>query len=378
MKFTRNFDLEIFFTQYEFSVKYNIGGSDLQTMTVSDLLSFCSDEERTRWENLSLGYTETFGSPDLRQAVADTYMDMELENILCCAGAEEGLFAAMNAILDTNDHVMVPYPNYQSAETIPLGICEVTGIPLDPDTNWTMDLDFIKDHIKPNTKLISINFPNNPTGKVLDKETYKDLVELCRYHGIYLFSDEVYRLIERSEEIRLDQAADIYEKAISLNVMSKSYGLAGLRLGWLASRDKGLLEKVDRIKHFLSICNSAPGEFLSFIALNHKEKILERNRALVDENLKCLNEFFQKYSHIFEWIEPDGGCVGYPRYTGKGTVSDFVQELIDQIGVLFLPADVFRSELGTTPSDRFRIGFGRHFLPEAITELDEYLSRRFQ
>jgi len=375
MKLTRNFDLEVFFTKYEFSVQYNIGGSDLQSVTISDLLELCNEEERNKWENLYLGYTETYGAPRLREVIAETYDTVKPDQILCFAGAEEGIYATMHAMLEPDDHVMVPYPNYQSLETIPCGICNVTGIPLDPDNNWALDIDFINDHIKPNTKLILINFPNNPTGKILEKDTYLELVALCRHHGIYLFSDEVYRLIERSPDIRLAQAVDIYEKAISLNVMSKAYGMAGLRIGWIATKDKKLCQKAERIKHFLSICNSGPSEFLSTIALKNRDKILDRNRRIVESNLRHLNKFFAKYDNLFEWVEPDGGCIGYPRYKGKEGVTNFVDRIVEKLGVLFLPASVFQSELGDAPADRFRVGFGRKYFPKALNQLDEYLKK---
>lgn len=374
MKFIRNSEIEVFFSKYEFNVAYNAGGSDLQSVTISDLINLCSDKEKEAWNNFYLGYTETYGSPGLRAAIAGTYDTMSSDNILCCAGAEEAIFAFMNAFLGPDDHAMVTYPNYQSAETVPLGICEVTGIPLDPAGNWTIDLDYVKDAIRPNTKLIYINFPGNPTGKVLEKDKYHALIELCRHNGIYLFSDEVYRLMERSDDIRLPQAADVYEKAVSLNVMSKAYGMAGLRIGWLATRDKGLLQKTERIKHFLSICNSGPSEFLSTIALNNRDKILARNRGIVEKNLTLLNRFFAKYSDLFEWTVPDGGCVGYPRYIGNGNIEEFTRRLIEDIGVLFLPASIFQTDLGDTPNDRFRVGFGRDYFPEAIRKLDRYLS----
>lgn len=376
MKFTRNFELEIFFSVYEFKVLYNLGGSVIQSMTIAELLELCDNDEHKQWDNLYLGYTETLGGPDLREVIADTYDSLKAENILCFAGAEEGIFAAMHAILEPEDHAMIAYPNYQSAETVPCGICDVTGIPLDPKNNWTIDIDFVKDHIKPTTKLISINFPHNPTGKILEKDKYLALVNLCRDRGIYLFSDEVYRLIERTPAIRLPQAADIYEKAISLNVMSKSYGLPGLRIGWMATQDKVLSQKTERIKHFLSVCNSGPSEFLATIALRNRDKILDRNRRIVESNLKHLNAFFEKRSNLFEWAEPDGGCIGFPRYKGKESVEDFVKKIIEKLGVLFVPASVFRSDLGATPADRFRIGFGRLYFPEAINKLDEYLSEQ--
>lgn len=376
MRLDRNFALEIFFSKYEFTVRYNVGGSDLQSVTIADLLELCDAHERKRWENLYLGYTETYGAPELREAIAGTYDNMQSDNILCFAGAEEGIFATMQAILEPADHAMVVYPNYQSAETIPRGLCEVTGIPMDPDDNWAIDLDFVKDHIKPNTRLISVNFPNNPTGKVLEKDKYLALVDLCRQHDIYLFSDEVYRLMERSPDIRLPQGADVYEKGISLNVMSKAYGMAGVRIGWIATPDRALLQNAERIKHFLSICNSAPSEFLSNVALNNRDRILARNRRLVDDNLAHLNRFFERHSDLFEWAPPDGGCVGFPRYRGREGVDAFVETIVNELGVLFIPAHIFKSELGVVPADRFRVGFGRDFFPEAIDKLDQYLTDR--
>jgi aspartate/methionine/tyrosine aminotransferase len=190
-----------------------------------------------------------------------------------------------------------------------------------------------------------------------------------------LFSDEVYRLIERSPDIRLTQAVDIYEKAISLNVMSKAYGMAGLRIGWIATKDKELFQKTERIKHFLSICNSGPSEFLATIALKNKDVILNRNRGIVESNLRHLKKFLTKYEYLFEWVEPDGGCVGYPRYKGKEGVANFVDRIVEKVGVLFLPASVFQSELGDAPADRFRIGFGREYFSEALYQLDEYLKK---
>jgi aspartate/methionine/tyrosine aminotransferase len=210
----------------------------------------------------------------------------------------------------------------------------------------------------------------------LEKDKYLALVNLCRNHGIYLFSDEVYRLMERKPALRLPQAADIYEKAISLNVMSKSYSLPGLRIGWMATQDKVLSQKTERIKHFLSVCNSGPSEFLATIALRNRDKILDRNRRIVESNLKHLNAFFEKRGNLFEWVEPDGGCIGFPRYKGKEGVEDFVNRIIEKLGVLFVPASVFRSDLGATPADRFRIGFGRLYFPEAMNKLDEYLSEQ--
>jgi hypothetical protein len=293
---------------------------------------------------------------------------------LCFAGAEEGVYIAMRVLLNRDDHAIVVVPNYQAAETIPLEICNVSGVPLDENDNWSLDIDRVKQQIRPNTKLISINFPNNPTGAVLGKDRFQALISLCREKGIYLFSDEVYRLVERDPSIRLPQVSDVYEKGLSLNVMSKAYGFSGLRIGWIMTKDADLLQKMERYKHYLSICNSAPSERLAIIALKSKNKILERNRTLVNSNATQLESFFNEFPDRFEWYRPDGGCVGFPRYKGPGDTNHFCEDLVERTGVLLLPPRIYHSELLETPQDRFRIGFGRKNIDKGLSVFRNYLS----
>ena len=369
----RDFALEVYFSKWEFAAKYNLAGSDGENMTLAQLLALAAPEDRAAFDALGLGYTETFGAPDLRAEIARTYDSVKPEHLLCFAGAEEGIYTAMRVLLNSDDHVIVVTPNYQAAETVPLGICEVTGVPLDIDRHWDLDLDLLRAAVRPNTKLISINFPNNPTGKILPRASFDALVEICRSRGIWLFSDEVYRLIERDPALRLPQAADVYERGISLNVMSKAYGLAGLRIGWLACKDRETLVKFERYKHFLSICNSAPSEVLARIALKAREKILLRNRAVVRDNLSILGEFFSDYAHLFDWREPDGGCVGFIRYRGAEGVEEFTRRLVEESGVLFLPSSIYRSDLGPVPADCLRVGFGRSHVPAGLAVLRQWL-----
>jgi aspartate/methionine/tyrosine aminotransferase len=198
---------------------------------------------------------------------------------------------------------------------------------------------------------------------------------MLRRHNLWLFSDEVYRLIERDERLRLPQAVDVYERAISLNVMSKAYGLAGLRIGWLACKDRDTLVRLERYKHFLSICNSAPSEHLALIALKAKERLLERNRAIVRQNIAEYERLFGDYRELFDWKAPDGGCVTFIRYKGKDGVEEFARRVVEESGILFLPASIYRSELGAVPTDRFRVGVGRSFVPKGIAVLRAWLER---
>jgi len=369
----RDFALERYFSKWEFTAKYHMTASDIESMSLSELLSMASSEDRSAFEEQWLGYMETYGHPELREEIAKTYDTAISSNILCFAGAEEGVYIAMRVLLNKEDHAIVVVPNYQAAETIPLDICEVSGVPLDVNDKWALDIDQVKSQLRPNTKLISINFPNNPTGAVLDKSRFQDLTTLCRERGIYLFSDEVYRLVERDSSIRLPQVADVYEKGLSLNVMSKAYGFSGLRIGWIMTKDTKLLQKMERYKHYLSICNAAPSERLAIIALRAKDRILERNRSLVNNNAEKLGVFFSEFPELFEWQRPDGGCVGFPRYKGSENTNQFCEDLVTKTGILLLPPKIYHSELINTPQDRFRIGFGRKNIEKGLSVFHNYL-----
>ncbi len=370
-----DFKLETHFSRWEFKAKYHMTASDAESMSLRDLLAMASPREREEFEGLWLGYTETFGAPDLREIISGIYENQAASDILCFAGASEGIYAANSVILDADSHAIVVTPNYQSHETLPVAICEATGIPLDPDDGWSLDIDRVAAEIRPNTRLVTINFPHNPTGAILPQDRYHALVDLCRKHGIYILHDEIFHGLGPKGTRFLPFIADVYERGLSLNVMSKAYGLPGLRIGWIACRDTALISRMERMKHYLSICNSGPSERLAKIALNHRAEILQRNCAIIDENLPKWDAFFAKHPNLFEWQRPDASCMAFPRYMGGDGVVAFTRTLVEQSGVLLLPGTVYASQLGETPRDRFRLGFGRSGLDEGLAVLDAHLAR---
>jgi aspartate/methionine/tyrosine aminotransferase len=369
-----DFRLETYFSRWEFTARYHLTASDAQTMTMTELLKLADDEDLHAWETLDFGYTTTFGDPDLRHAIAGMYDHATADDVLCFAGAEEALYIAMQVLLGPDDHAVVITPNYQAAETIPLSLCEVTGVALDAGNDWALDLDEVAAAIRPNTRVVSVNFPNNPTGKVIAKEDFVRLAALCDERGIHLFSDEVYRGLERDPARTLPHAADLSPRALSLNVTSKSLGLPGLRIGWITCRDRELRSRLERAKHYTTICNAGPSEVLARIAIKARDRILDRNRGIIADNLPAFDAFFAEFGDLFEWRAPDGGCVAYPRYVG-GDVERFCTDLVEQAGVLLLPASIYGSELTDTPTDRFRIGVGRLDPEPALDAVATWLRR---
>jgi aspartate/methionine/tyrosine aminotransferase len=372
-----DFRLETFFSRWEFAAKHHLTASDAQTMTLSELLAVGGDVDRAAFADLALGYTETWGSARLRAAIAATYSSCAPEDVLAFAGAEEAIFWAMQLLVGPGEHVVVTVPNYQALETVPrAGGAEVTGVLLDEADGWRLDLDELRTALRPNTRLVAVNFPNNPTGAVPDHATWQALVELCEDRGIRLLADEVYRGLELDPARTLTQAADMSPTAVSINVLSKSYGLPGLRVGWIACRDHALLEVLERHKHYTSICNAGPSEFLATIALGAGERIQARNRALITENLPAFDSFFSRHGDLFDWAHPDGGCVAFPRYRGPDGVEAFCRELVETEGVLLLPASVYASQLAPVPADRFRIGLGRRDPAPALVAFERFLTSR--
>jgi aspartate/methionine/tyrosine aminotransferase len=372
----RDFALETYFSRWEFAARYHLTASDAQTLRLSELLELADAQARTLWDELALGYTETYGLPALRAEIAGTYHHLDAEHVLCFAGAEEGLYLAMQVLLGPDDHAVVLTPNYQAAETIPLARCAVTGVALREADDWALDVDAVQAALRPNTRVVSVNFPNNPTGAVPDHGSWRRLAQLCDDRGIRLFSDEVYRGLELDPAGRLDQAADLSPGALSLNVMSKAYGLPGLRIGWIACRDREVLERLARAKDYTTICNSGPSEVLALIGLRAREALLARNRRIIADNIPKLAGFFDRFPELFEWAPPQGGCVCFPRYLGGDGVEAMCADLVEEVGVLLLPASIYRSELTPVPADRFRVGVGRRDPDEALERWSDWLDER--
>jgi aspartate/methionine/tyrosine aminotransferase len=373
MKPLRAFRLEEYLGEWEFNARYYLTASDAESVTLAELLAMGTEEEREGFMAMPLSYIETWGTEDLRQAVAGTYDTVDAGHVLAFAGAQEAMFWTMQELVGPGDHAVVTVPCYQSMETVTLATgADVSALLMRREDGWALDLDELRGLLRPTTKLIAVNYPNNPTGYVPEAPTFRALVELCDERGIRLFCDEVYRGIEVDPRRTLPQAADLSETAISLNVASKSYGLPGLRVGWLACRDRALLERLEKRKHYTSICNPGPSEYLAAIALRNRERLWNRNRGIVAANRPLWEAFFARRANLFDWEPPVGGCVCFPRYKG-GDVEDFARRLVMKEGVVVLPASVYYSELADAPADHFRVGLGRLGLEEGLAAFERFL-----
>lgn len=365
------FKLEEFWKKYEFTAPYLLCCSDAESWKLSELVEFADPESKQLWESLSLGYTEPPGFPLLRKEIANLYSQIDAEHIITFAGAEEGIYCAMRTLIEPGDHVIVIDPCYQSLKTLPESFgAHVTSIQLDFAKKWRLELEELEKAFLPNTKLLVLNYPHNPTGAVLEKHVFEGLIKLARKYGTYIFCDEVYRYLEIDEKDQLPSIADAYEKGITLNVMTKAFGLAGLRIGWIATQNDDFLQKVCSYKLYTSICNSAPSEILALIALRAKDKILKRNRQILLRNLEVLDAFMKRNQKLLSWERPKGGTMAVLKLMLPTPIEKLFKELVDKAGVLIMPGSVF-----DLPGNFFRIGFGRKNMIDILDRFEQFLKQ---
>jgi aspartate/methionine/tyrosine aminotransferase len=366
------FELEHYFDRYEFTTPYMLSSSDAETLRLDELLALADDETANVWRGLGLGYTPVAGSPFLREAIAELYERVGADDVVVFAGGQEPIFATMNVCLGPGDHAVVVTPAYQSLYEVGRALgAEVDLVRLDEAGGWALDVDALRERIRPETRLIVLNLPNSPTGALIGRDQLRAVFEAADEVGARVFVDEVYRFLERDPRDRLPAAADLAEHGISLGVMSKSFGLAGLRIGWVATRDAELRRRLISLKHYLTICNAAPSEVLATIALRARGALLDRTRTICERNLELLDAFFERHRGIFRWVRPPAGTIGFAELLAAVAIEDFARELIENEGVMLLPGSVF-----DWPGNHFRLGYGRANMPEALERLERFAAGR--
>jgi aspartate/methionine/tyrosine aminotransferase len=362
------FRIEEYMAQYEFAAKYLLSSSDAESVTIAELLALepgAHDAFLNHW----CGYTESSGAPWLREALSTIYTSIAGDQLLVVSAAEEAIFLFYHALLSPNDHAIVETPCYESALTVPKSTgAAVSEWRRKPENGWAHDLAALESLIRPNTRALYINTPHNPTGLLMQPDIYRNVLELAARHGIYVFSDEVYRELEHHPADRLPAACDLYDRALSLGSVSKTYGLPGLRLAWLASHDASFLQKILSLKHYTTICSSAPSEFLTALAFRHRQKFIERNLAIVRHNLPLLSAFFSRHSDLFDWTPPTASTIGFVRFKPQLDVLKFCETLVREAGVLLLPGTVYDEP------QHIRFGYGRKNMPDSLAHLESWLA----
>ena len=357
----REFLLERYYAKHEFTTPLQLSASDCESLTVEEVLRLGAvpAQELLR---LSLGYTETKGAPALRAAIARFYPGRSPAEILVFNAPQEAIYLAMHALLGPGERVIVMTPCYQSLKEVARSIgSEVVEWPLvESARGWALDLGRLEELLRQKTRLLVTNAPHNPTGLQPTADEWRRIGELVAAHGLRWFSDEMYRGLEPDPELALPPAACSSPDALSLWGMSKSFGLPGLRIGWLVSRDADLLRRIEGLKDYTSICSNAPGELLARVALGAAEPILARNRERIAANTKRMQAFARRHEDRLEWQSPMAGPVGLARLKHESACEHAERVRVER-GVLLVPSTLFDLD-----DAHLRIGLGRASFPEAL------------
>ncbi len=359
------FKLERYFAEFEFTAKHLLSSSDCEPLMLTELLSWADEESLNLWNGLRLSYTESQGLPLLREEIAQLYEGISPEQILV-AGPQEGIYLCMQSLLKAGDEIVCIFPAYQSL----FEIAKSKGCKLKlwhPDRNNTFSISDLRGLLTDSTRMLVINFPHNPTGALISQEEFDEIIELVRENNILLFSDEMYRYLEYDAARRLPSACEIYENAISLCGMSKSFSLPGLRLGWLVL-PKNFISLLNSYKDYTSICPPAPSEILALIALRNKSAIVKRNLNIISRNISLLENFSERNPHFIRWFPPIGGSVAFPAITVKKEIEGFTRCLTRKTGVMLLPSSVYDYE-----HPHVRFGLGRKNIQLGLHLLEEFI-----
>ncbi len=356
---TGRFALGEFLLRWTGRVTHDLSTSDSETLSLSSLLSMAMPEAREAWQSLRLGYSDPRGSRELRAAIAARHRVLGADDILCCCGAQEAVSCVLKVLLPPGSHAVLLLPIYQPSELILCSLGAVTGIALREDEDWQPDPDRIEAALRPETRLVMMNFPNSPTGASIDPLRLEALVALCRRRGVWLVNDEIYRQTEVVQgALQPPMLADLYERGVSINGLSKGFGLPGLRVGWIACRDRALLDAAMVVKSMLSTCLSAGSIVLAAIALAAEERIVPAARAIGMTNWRGLQTVIDAQPDLFAPEPVRNLAIGYPRYLGTDGADGFVERMAREQGILLLPGALWQTTLAPLPADRVRVGLG--------------------
>jgi hypothetical protein len=354
---------------WENVVEYNLSESGVHPLNLEELLT---PEETKDISRLELGYTQTNGTPRLRENIARLYPGVKFDRIMVTAGSSEANFLLMWSQIEPGAEVIFELPNYMQM----WGLSRAFGAKVKPlwlkeELNWQPDLDELKKLITPTTKLIILTNPNNPTGAILSEQAVKEIINLAEKVGAWLLVDEVYRGAERNG-IETPSFWGKYDRLIIVGGLSKAYGLPGLRLGWIVGPEE-LIKKIWTYRDYTTISVSALSDHLATLALEpeRRQKLLERTRKILNTNLPFLEEWLKSFAGLFHYITPQAGAILFARYNLKINSTELVEKILKEKSVLLVPGDHFELDQHL----RFGYGSNKTYLKVAFERVAEVLKK---
>ncbi|KAL5360987.1 hypothetical protein BJX96DRAFT_165575 [Aspergillus floccosus] len=391
----KDFAVEQWMDKYETQAKYNIAETCCASISVADLQELCEDKSLNPLDlSTKLTYGAIRGSEQLRSTLANLYSvktpsPLPADNVLITAGAIQANFLALYALAGPGDHVICHYPTYQQLYSVPASLgAEVSLWKAKEEDGWKLDVNELKELIRPNTKLIILNNPQNPTGAIIPQATLEEIVDIARESSITILSDEVYRPLFHSispmdPEFPPSLLSLGYEHTIATGSMSKAYSLAGIRIGWIASRDRSVIEKIAAARDYTTISVSQLDDAIARYALAPTciHQLLGRNIALAKKNMEILEKFIEAHRWACSWVKPRAGTTAFVRFSKMGKPVDdvvFCQSVLEKTGVFFVPGSLCFGE-GEEFRGYVRVGFVQEteVLEKALAAVGSFLEDEY-
>ena len=365
------FKVEDWMNEYEKYSKYDLGNTTVQTLSVDELFELTGENKQQFFNNLfkqKLGYGHIKGLPAFKEGVKNLYNTVEPDNIIPTIGAAGANHLVFYSLVEPADRVISVIPTYQQLYSIPESFgADVQYLRLTPENRFLPDLKELKTLVNKKTKLICINNPNNPTGALISGKMLEEIIEIAKSVNAYILSDEVYRGLNIAEEYP-PSVADLYEKGVSVCSMSKIFSLAGLRLGWIACKDREFIEKCISHREYNMISCSLLDENIAALALKHYDKIIERNKTAIKQCAALLDNWVKQQKHI-SYVKPHAGTTALLYYDFDMTSKELCDRLAKEKGVFLTPGFCFETE------HCFRVGYCKNpeMLKQGLEKISDFI-----
>lgn len=367
------FKIEEWMNKYESQAKYDFTSTCIKSFSLKELFDLCGHDVFELCEK-PLDYGDITGSDRLKTACLKLYKGLNFENITVTHGAIGANELVFKSLIEKGDEVVVIIPIYQQLYSVPeqLG-ATVRLVRLKEDLDWHIDFEELKKVVTDKTKLIVLNNPNNPTGAVLSKSELIKIVEIAEKNGSYVLCDEVYRFLEHEKNDDFASITELYEKGISTFSMSKTFSLAGIRVGFVVASDKNFIAEINHQRQYNTISISFLDDYTSALALENKEKIIARNLAIIKKRKNILlNKILQIPQLSF--ITPQAGTTAFIKYLSEMNSYEFCLNLFNETGVLLLPGETLEFD------KYFRLGYciEENDLTEGLNLFEFWLNQKFK
>ena len=368
------FAVEEWMNAWEVGAKYNIAETCVDSISMNELFEL-TGEDKTEFLNRlcarRLSYGDIGGLPEFRKGVCGLYKTLNIENIVPTHGASGANHHVFYSLISPGDRVVSIMPTYQQLYSIPESYgADVQILHLSKENNYLPDLEKLRRLVTPETKMICINNPNNPTGALMSEQMLREIVEIARSADAWILCDEVYRHLSQEDDW-CPSIVDLYEKGISVSSMSKVFSLAGLRLGWIATHDMSVVKSCLSHRDYNLVSCGVFDEMLAAAALKHSDKLLERSRKIVRENLQILDDWVSSEPHV-SYVKPQAGTTALVYYDLDISSYEFCEEMYKKTGAFVTPGDCFE----VPHSMRIGYAYGKQDLIDGLKAISEYIAMK--